>query len=353
MHNSDLETLAMTRKNGSRLAKYARMALGMGLLTGGAAYAQSSVQLYGIVGTYVGSVKHSSGPAAAVTLGGGGLTTSFWGLRGSEDIGGGNSVEFALESFFQPNTGAMGRTPADPFLSRNAYVGVSTHYGKLWLGRQTNPTYINMQLLNPFGASVVFSPIVLQTFVATFNNTVIGDTVWDNAAQYQTPNLAGLTASAIYGFGGVAGANGIANLGLHAKYVNGPFLAAVSLQRVRTPVTAPVSEQDMWMGGMTYNFNIAKVYALAEGAQTYGKPASAHTYMLGLSAPIGVGSVLAEWARTTRSAPLNVRTMRNTGSIAYDYPLSKRTDVYLVGMYDKTSGYGSATTTALGLRHAF
>ena len=37
----------------------------------------------------------------------------------------------------------------------------------------------------------------------------------------------------------------------------------------------------------------------------------------------------------------------------YDYSLSKRTDAYLVCMYDKTSGFGSATTTALGLRHAF
>jgi len=343
----------MKKRNRRLAAACACATLATGF-TAGAAHAQSSVQLYGIVGTYVGSVKHSSGPQAATTLGSGGLTTSFWGIRGREDLGGGNAVEFALESFFQPTTGAYGRTPADPFLSRNAYVGVSTHYGKLWLGRQTNPTYVNMQLLNPFGASVVFSPIVVQTFVPTFNNTVIGDTVWNNAAQYRTPDLGGFTASAIYGFGGVAGENGVANVGLHAKYVHGPFVAAMSVQRVRTPVTAPVSEQDMWMGGFTYNFNVAKIYALAEGVQTYGKPSGARTYMLGLSVPLGLpGSILAEWARTTRSAPLNVHSMRNTGSIAYDYPLSKRTDVYAVCMYDKTSGYGSATTTALGLRHAF
>lgn len=343
----------MKKTNGCIAAAYACVTLAAGLSTG-TAHAQSSVQLYGIVGTYVGSVKHSGGPQSAATLGGGGLTTSFWGMRGKEDLGGGNSVVFALESFFQPNTGAMGRTAADPFLSRNAYVGLSTHYGKLLLGRQTNPTYTNMQLLNPFGASVVFSPIVVQTFVPSFNNTVIGDTVWNNAAQYETPNMSGLTASAIYGFGGVAGENGVANVGLHAKYAHGPFVAAASLQRVRTPVTAPMSEQDMWLGGFTYNFNIAKVYALAEGVQSYGKPSSAHTYMLGLSVPVAqVGAILAEWARTNTSAPLGVHTMRNTGSIAYDYPLSARTDVYLVGMYDKASGHGTATTTALGLRHAF
>src|SRR5258706_2252164 len=275
-------------------------------------------------------------------------------MHGEEDIGGGNSVYFTLESFFQPNTGAMGRTSADPFWSRNAFVGFSTRMGKLSFGRQTNPTYLNMQLLNPFGSSVVFSPIVVQTFVATFNNTVIGDTVWDNAVQYQTPSLGGFTATGIYGVGGVAGRTGVANIGLHGRYVNGPFAAAVSLQRVRPPVTAPVTEQDAWLGGFTYNFNFAKVYALAEGAQTYGKPMGAHTYELGLSVPVtATGTILAEWARTTRDAPRNVHSMRNTGSIAYDYVLSKRTDVYLVCMYDKTSGFGSATTTALGLRHAF
>ncbi len=328
------------------------------LAAGGAAteaHAQSSsVQLYGLVGAYVGSVKHSSGPAATFQEGGGGLTTSYFGMHGEEDLGGGNSVFFTLESFFQPNTGAQGRTAADPFFSRNAFVGFSTAVGKLSFGRQTNPTYLNMQLLNPFGSSVVFSPIVVQSFVPAFNNTIIGDTVWDNAVQYQTPSLGGFTATGIYGAGGVAGAPGVANIGLHAKYLNGPFAAAVSLQRVRTPVTAPVTEQDTWLGGFTYNFNFAKVYALAEGSQTYGKPSGAHTYELGLSVPVTTYStVLAEWARTTRHAPRNVYSMRNTGSIAYDYSLSKHTDVYLVCMYDKTSGFGSATTTALGLRHAF
>jgi predicted porin len=341
----------MKKRNGLLAAACVTVAVSF---AAGAAHAQSLVQLYGIAGVYVGSIKHSSGPAAAMSMGGGGLSTSFWGIRGEEDLGGGNAVVFRLESFFQPNTGALGRTPADPFLSRNAYVGVSTRYGKLLLGRQTNPTYVNMQYLNPFGVSVVFSPIVVQTFIPAFNNTTIGDSVWNNAVQYETPDIAGFTASAIYGLGGVAGANGVANLGLHARYTNGPFLAAVSLQRVRQPVTAPMTEQDMWLGGFTYNFKVAKIYALATGVQSYGQPSQTRTYMLGLSMPVGLtGSILAEWARTSRNAPLNVHTIRNTGSIAYDYALSKRTDVYLVCMYDKTSGYGSATTTAVGVRHAF
>jgi predicted porin len=329
-----------------------------GLATGfvvGDAHAQSSVQLYGLVGTYVGSAKHSSGPASAVVLGSGGLTTSYWGMRGTEDIGGGNKVFFVLESFFQPGTGAQGRNATDPFFSRNAYIGFSNKkYGSLTLGRQTNPTYVNMQLLNPFGASVVFSPLVLQSFVATFNGSIVGDTVWNNAIEYTTPSLGGLKVQGIYGAGGIAGETGMANIGLHATYVNGPFTAAVSAQRFRTPVTAPVSQQYTYLGGATYDFRVAKLYAAAETTNSYGAGVGSHTYELGVSVPVtATGAILAEWARTSTSAPRNVNKFRNTGSIAYDYKLSKRTDVYVDYLYDKLSGYGSASTEALGIRHTF
>jgi predicted porin len=52
--------------------------------------------------------------------------------------------------------------------------------------------------------------------------------------------------------------------------------------------------------------------------------------------PVGVvSSILAEWATTKQNAPRNQHTIRHTASIAYDYSLSKRTDVYAVYSYDK------------------
>ena len=67
----------------------------------------SQVQLDGLVGTYVGSVKRSDTTQSTVLMGSGGLTTSFWGIGGKEDLGGGVSAIFALESFFQPQNGAQ------------------------------------------------------------------------------------------------------------------------------------------------------------------------------------------------------------------------------------------------------
>ena len=54
-----------------------------------------------------------------------------------------------------------------------------------------------------------------------------------------------------------------------------------------------------------------------------------------------------------RSAPKNAVTGRNTGSAGLDYFLSKRTDLYLVSVYDKLSGSGTAMTYAAGIRHLF
>jgi predicted porin len=337
----------------------ARPAAAMALLClAAAAQAQTappqSVEIYGLVGAYVGRTQLSGASASTVQVGGGGLTTSYFGIRGVEDLGGGNSVFFTLESFFQPDTGAQGRTAADPFFSRNAFVGINTAVGRFSAGRQTNPTYTNMQVVNPFVSSVAFSPLVVQSLVPAFNNTIIGDTVWNNTIQYTSPNLSGLTATVIYGLGEVAGQAGVANLGLHARYGNGPFTAVASVQRVRTPVPLLVSEQTAYLSGFNYDFKVVKVYAATVGTQTYGKRASSRAYELGVSVPVSsAGTVLAEWSRTARNATGIADTARNTGTIAYDYALSKRTDIYVLAMYDKRSDAASGKTGALGLRHTF
>jgi predicted porin len=314
----------------------------------------ASVQLYGLVGAYAGSTRLSGAPASTVQLGGGGLTTSFFGIRGEEGLGGGNSAFFTVESFFQPDTGAQGRSAADPLFSRNAFVGINTGAGRVSLGRHMNPTYINMQVVNPFVGSVAFSPLVTQSLVPAFNNTIIGDSIWNNTIEYTSPNLSGLTATVIYGLGEVAGQPGVGNLGVHARYVDGPFTAVASVQRVRTPVPQLVSEQTAYVGGFNYDFKVVKVYAATVGTQTYGKRASSHAYELGVSVPVSAaGTVLAEWSRTARNATGIADTARNTGTVAYDYALSKRTDVYVLAMYDKRSDARSGTTAAVGVRQTF
>src|SRR5246500_455410 len=99
-----------------------------------AAMAQSSVTLYGLIDeglNYANNTKHGS----AVQMESGFAQGSRWGLKGSEDLGGGTKAVFQLENGFGGNSGALG--PSWRILGRKAYVGLSSaQFGTLTVGRQ-------------------------------------------------------------------------------------------------------------------------------------------------------------------------------------------------------------------------
>jgi len=318
------------------------------------ANAEGSVQLYGLVGSYVGRIQRSGEPATNM-MGHGGMQTSFWGMRGTEPLGNGYSVIFALESFFQPPTGVAGRKPGDPFFSRNAYVGLTGPFGRLTIGRQTNPTYLNMQAMNPFGASTVFSPIVLQSFVKSYNGTIMGDTVWDNAIEYKTPRFNGVQATVVYAPGGVENNDSINNFGLHLSYKRGPLYLGASYQRVRSGVVSPVTSQTVYLLGGSYDFKWVRVYVAAERTENSVTSAETTSYEGGVRVPVNAsGAVLLEWARThADSSKFSEASIRDTASLGYDYSLSKRTDLYAVYSLDKIHGESAGNSYAVGIRHMF
>lgn len=317
--------------------------------------ASSSVQLYGLIGVYVDQSKLSTTPHGMVQQGGGGLTTSYWGMRGRENLGNGTAVIFALESFFRPNTGQVGRNPSDGLFARNAYVGLtSAAYGTLKVGQQTTGTYLHQILLNPFGPSVVFSPLIVQSYMAAYNGTAIGDTVWANTIGYTSPSFAGLTGAVQYGVSDVNGHQGRDNLGLHLTYRSGPLLVALSAQRVRAAALTPAQQQYLYLAGATYNARFAKFYGALQTTNTTTLGIGSHTYELGVSVPVSAqASVLAEWALTKQSGPHQKATVRDTASVAYDYFFSKRTDVYAAYSFDKLASNPSGSTYGVGMRHRF
>lgn len=331
----------------------AGLLVGLGSLVAMNAQAQS-VEMYGLIGAYVGSFKRSGDPAPVRQLGGGGLNTSFLAFRGKEELGGGMNAIFALESFFRPDTGEQGRNATDPLFSRNAWAGFEGSAGRLTFGRQTNPTYAAMSQLSPFGNSVVFSPLTLQSFVATYGSNVVGDTVWNNVIQYQSPTRGGFRGSLLYGLGEVAGHPGVANMGLHGTYVSEKFLAAISAQRVRVNISTQLpTQQDTWLAGATYDFGMLRVYGNAERTSIEGNR-NTRLFDVGLSIPASAaGSVLMEVAQSRIEMARTPDVRRTTSSIGYDYRLSKRTDVYVVYLNDKRSNAGSAGSAAVGIRHTF
>ncbi|AJX34944.1 porin [Burkholderia oklahomensis] len=329
------------------------------------ARAQSSVMLYGIADVFAGSVKNPGGRAAIVQQGGG-MTTSFWGIGGTEDLGGGNKAFFALESYFQPQSGAYGRYAGDSLFSRNAYVGLQTRFGQLRFGRITTPLYLATIQFNPLFNSYTFSPMIFHTFKGVGAEGVVGDSAWNNAVAYTIPTFGGFNAGLLYALGNAAGRNGAKKWSVNANYTHGAFAAAAIFQYVNFSATpgdlggalaaAPgLSSQRTVQVDASYDWRVVKLFAQYMNVANRAPSGNFHgdTLQAGVSVPIGVGLLLASCAYTHSSGAAADGEHRSTGALGYDYPLSKRTDIYAAIKVDRVGGLSTGVTSGAGLRTRF
>jgi predicted porin len=321
----------------------------------GEAAAQSNVDVYGVIGLYAGTTKRSGAADSTLEMGPGGLTTSFYGFRGQEDLGGGLKAIFQMENYFRPDTGASGRRNSDPTaFSKVALVGLNGNFGQLTFGRHITAYKAVVNVLSPYGASSVYSPLILHTYGSSYNNTVIGDTIWSNAIQYKSKTMNGFTGAVMYALGEREGRNEVHNLGLSAQYQQGPLAVLAAAQRVRVDAVAPSTGQYAYLGGLSYELGFAKLFASAQTTDAKVTDVKSRTYQLGTSVPTSAaGKVLLSWARTKNEVPRRADTSRNTAALGYDYALSKRTDLYTIYLYDKLSDRGSGNGFTVGVRHAF
>ncbi len=140
----------------------------------GTASAQSSVTLYGVVdmnieyANHVGAVPVASngfnrGPANdAYRMNSGGVSGSRWGLRGTEDLGGGLKAVFVLESGFNLDTGTSQQSGR--LFGRQAFVGVQkAGIGQFSFGRQYASMFEALADFSPTAYATQYEPAVLQS----------------------------------------------------------------------------------------------------------------------------------------------------------------------------------------------
>ena len=335
------------------------IALGTTLLCGATAHAQSKVEITGLTDAFVGSMKMAGDANRRSVVDSGGMTTSWFGFKGTEDLGGGLKANFQLTSFIKVDTGTQGRFANDPFFSRDANVSLSGDFGSVLLGRWMAPNFLPSVVGNPFGDSFVFSPLILHKDVPLFNGTgwramTPSDTGWSNQLVYSTPKFGGFSANVQYQFGEQPGQGGKNNFGANFFYFGGPLTLTGFYENtdIANPTnTLLASNQKYWMLLGAYDFGMVKPFLsygekkISDTADTKGK-----TFQVGASAPIGNGKLLAEWVKTDWSTP---DVNRKTFSVGYDYFLSKRTDVYAVVMNDKITNQRSGNSMGVGIRHRF
>ncbi|QHE93227.1 porin [Pandoraea fibrosis] len=332
-------------------------------LIGTPALAQSNLNLYGQVDLWGGTQRAIGGMRAGVVQSGG-MSTSYWGMKGSEDLGDGMKAVFALESFFQPQNGTIGRYPGDVFFSRNAYVGVESPYGRLTIGRQSSNLFLSTIMFNPFKDSFVFSPMVLHTYLGQGGQGVIGDTGWNSAVQYVSPSFYDVVGKAMYSLGNTPGQNGAKKWSAQLL-MHGPLSVSAVYQYTNFSATpgdigsalrgAPgLTSQYAAQLALSYNFGFVKAFAQYQhvGDTLAGGSYSVNTGQAGVSVPLGPGEVLASYAYSKSGGP-GSGAIRRSWAIGYDYSLSKRTDIYAAYLNDQLSGQSGGDALGVGLRVAF
>lgn len=176
-----------------------RIAMAAALASAATGVHAQGVTLYGVVGTGIEYLNHANPQGDSVVRmpsSTAGLVPSRWGLRGTEDLGGGHRVLFTLESGFGLDTGTSGQ--GNRLFGRAAWVGLSGGWGTLSLGRQSNMTFFSTADSDIMGPSV-FGLASLDPYMAATRS--------DNAVGYRG-TFSGLTVGGTYSFGRSASAAG-------------------------------------------------------------------------------------------------------------------------------------------------
>ncbi|WP_144110515.1 porin [Paraburkholderia sp. BCC1886] len=373
------------------------------------AYAQSSVTLYGTLDTgldYVSNQKSGTGGKSNWMMESGNLSTNRWGLRGNEDLGGGLSAVFDLENGFNIDNGKFSNG-GDEF-GRQAWVGIaSKQWGTVTLGRQYDFLVDFVAPLSAtgsgFGGNIADHPFD--------NDNLNNDLRLNNAIKFRSATYDGLSIGGAYAFSGSAGNfsnNNAYSLG--AQWAGGPFNLAVAYLQINQPGgvdqpnntggAASSGDGDATLTGARqrtlgaagrYTFGAATVglvftrTMLNDPAQitqggaystVNGHYLSFNNYELNgryaLTPALSLGGSYTFTDGHFSDAGRSVAPKWNQFMVQADYSLSRRTDVYLEGVYQHVSGadgiavlgnasiYSLASSSsnrqavvAVGVRHKF
>lgn len=311
----------------------------------GSALAQSSVTAYGLIDLSVGQSKLPGASGSIKSADSGKMSTSYFGFRGVEDLGGGLAATFNLEGFLRADIGASGRSNTDTYWARAANVGLtSKDWGSIRLGRNTTTLFLATINFNAFGDSFGYSPSVRHIFTSS---TVTGDSGWSDSVLYTTPNMGGFTATAFIAPGEGQGGRNVAATG---TYMSSTLSGALVYQKVQKDGGAtPVDDTTVWSANGSYDFGVVKAFAQYAKATNDTKKIDYKITEIGAAVPIGQGKLLAQYGKISPSTGAG----RTTVTVGYDYFMSKRTDLYAMAMSDKVTGLSKGNSFSVGMRHRF
>lgn len=313
----------------------------------GAASAQTNVTIYGIVDaaitrtdTNVSSATWSLDSSGQFNKNGSRL-----GFKGSEDLGGGLSAIFTLENGFAADNGTLQQ--GSRLFGRQAFVGLQGNFGAVKFGRQYTPMHLALDSVDPFHTG----------FAGNVENLFSGAGIrTDNTINYSL-SANGFSGQLAYTLGENAGNNsGDRQWAAGLGYENGPINVQFAYQDANRGLVN-TADTKVALLGATYNFGAAKLHAAiqtnkaeAAGGVTTTKD---RNWMLGVSAPVGAGEVMASFIRSDDRLAAN--TDADQYAIGYVHNLSKRTNVYtsFSKQNDKSAANIDSNVFNVGVQHKF
>jgi predicted porin len=313
-----------------------------------AAQGSNPVTLYGRMNVSFENIKPESGVSRNTVQDNG----SRLGVRGKEDLGGGLSAIFQIESRIRGDQGGTG------LATRDSWVGLQGGWGTFKMGRLTSPTYFTTaDAISNHNHDTGTTSDALFYALGAF-----GDVRNNNTIYYSTPSMSGFTLETAYSVL-TEGTNRPRHLDIAVSYDKGPLHLGAGFVETRkyngSVFAANVDKANAVVGAFSYNFGGFVLGALAQrdkhtalgganllAAGTYKRTSFRVSGMI----PVGSHEFHANLGRAGKIGNI-ANTEGTQWTLAYNYNLSKRTKVFAqLGEIDNKAAapYSLAGTNAAG-----
>ncbi|WP_227470362.1 porin [Massilia sp. YMA4] len=333
-------------------------------------HAQSAVTLYGLLDTGIDYASNAAANGHAVTrVSSGGMNTSRWGIKGSEDLGDGLKAVYQMEGGILMDTGGID----GQLFRRQANVGLDGRYGRLVLGRSFTSVYDTVIRFDPMGFAPFYS--WATTGNATGPSKYGMTTGFDNLVKY-SGSTGDFKYGLSYGMGEQASNGGdSAKYAAAVSYESDGLGLMATWERVNGNTVALTGRRDAarvahlgayYAAGNLKFWAAGRNYRLEPGA--IAADVKANTYWTGVAyKPV---------PNVTLTGAVYYMDVKNTAAgkdadplmfvARYRHALSKRTDLYatvayakakhdqLVGLSRDDPGFGDTQRGAMvGIQHRF
>lgn len=323
----------------------------------GAANAQSSVTLFGIVDLSVNSIKNGS--ATRKSMDSNMMNSNRLGFRGVEDLGGGMKASFWLEGDMSNDDGS----PSGFNFQRRSTVSLSGNFGEIRLGRDYTNSFSTKAAYDAYGANGMGTPLNMYAGTVANLGSGAGTVVRaNNMVGYFLPgNLGGLYGSVQMAAGEAVSGNKYT--GARLGYAAGPF--DISGGFSKTDIAGTSNDFKTTNFGASFNMGFAKVMALYDqhkfGALKYT------TTAISTAVPMGQGEFKASYSKGNAAGGTIGANDSTLFGLEYIHNLSKRTALYTqygrlknsgtaastVGAGPANTAGGTSTGYGAGIRHMF